>query len=399
MKKRRKKKLKLKRLILLSLIILIIIISSIIYIFTKEKEIIPKTDVKVTLVDNLNIEVNSEVKVNSLISNVENGSIIGNNENIDTSKIGKKEITIKLKNDKGKEEKYTFEINIVDTENPKIEAKDKITIYVGDEVDLLEYVTATDNYDKKLDVKINGTYDNNKKGEYKLEYTVKDTSNNETKKEFTLVVETPKYKKMPDKTIKTNKGYTLKIKNGVAYIDGILIANKTYYLPENYKPIDSYSALSDNCKTCLEKEVMTAYNEMKADATSLGLNIWIASGYRSYNNQTLIYNNYVAMDGKQAADTYSARAGHSEHQTGLAFDLNSISSSFANTNEGKWIKENCYLYGFIIRYPEGKESITGYMYEPWHLRYVGKELAKKIYNDGNWTTLEEHFGITSKYED
>ena len=127
---------------------------------------------------------------------------------------------------------------------------------------------------------------------------------------------------------------------------------------------------------------------MDADATALGLNLYISSGYRSYYTQDKIYNNYVAKDGKQKADTYSARAGHSEHQTGLAFDLNSVSSSFGYTDEGKWIKDNCYLYGFIIRYPEGKESITGYMYEPWHLRYVG-DVASNIYESN--LCLEEYF--------
>ena len=106
----------------------------------------------------------------------------------------------------------------------------------------------------------------------------------------------------------------------------------------------------------------------------------------------------MARDGKQEADTYSARPGHSEHQTGLAFDLNTIDDSFANTAEGKWINDNCYRYGLILRYPKGKEEITGYQYESWHLRYVGKELAQKLYNNGNWMTLEEHFNITSKYE-
>lgn len=399
-KRRRKKKNKIKLFLFITLIILIIIISIIIKLLNKkepEEEI--KTNIEVTLIEDLEIEVNSEVKINSLITNIENGSLIGSEELVDTSKLGKKEITVKIKNDKDKEEKYTFEVNVVDTEKPIIDAKDKITITTGDEVDLLENVTVTDNYDKELEIKVEGTYDNNKNGEYKLSYVVKDSSGNESKKDFILVVETSKYKKMKDKTITTDKGYTLKIKNGVAYIDDILIVNKTYYLPETYKPINSYSALNDNCVTCLEKEVMTAYNEMKATVTNLGLNIWLASGYRSYNTQNYLYNNYVARDGVVAADTYSARPGHSEHQTGLAFDLNSVNSSFAYTDEGKWIKDNCYLYGFIIRYPKGKESITGYMYEPWHLRYVGKELAEKIYNEGNWLTLEEYFGITSKYED
>jgi LAS superfamily LD-carboxypeptidase LdcB len=120
------------------------------------------------------------------------------------------------------------------------------------------------------------------------------------------------------------------------------------------------------------------------------------SGFRSYSTQNTLYNKYVARDGKAEADRYSARPGHSEHQTGLAFDLNSLDQSFENTKEGKWLAENCWKYGFIIRYPKGKESVTGYMFEPWHVRYLGKEVAKKVYESGK--CLEEYLGITSVYE-
>jgi zinc D-Ala-D-Ala carboxypeptidase len=104
------------------------------------------------------------------------------------------------------------------------------------------------------------------------------------------------------------------------------------------------------------------------------------------------------MDGQEAADTYSARAGFSEHQTGLVLDLNTVDISFDNTNESNWLRDNSYKYGFIIRYPKGKENITGYTYEPWHIRYVGKNLAKEIYNNGDYLTLEEYFGIDSNYQ-
>ena len=136
---------------------------------------------------------------------------------------------------------------------------------------------------------------------------------------------------------------------------------------------------------------------MQAAAKADGLNIYISSGFRSYSYQKNLYNNYVNRDGVVAADTYSARAGHSEHQSGLAFDVNTINDSFANTEEGKWLNDNCYKYGFILRYPKGKSDETGYQYEPWHFRYVGVELAEKLYNNGNWITVEDYFGITSKY--
>ena len=196
----------------------------------------------------------------------------------------------------------------------------------------------------------------------------------------------------------TEKGYTLTIKDNIAYIDNNLIVNKTYSLPESYTPQNPYTEVtSERCQNCIDKEVMAAFKLMQADASSIGLNIYISSGYRSYKYQETLYNNYTAVSGQTNADTYSARPGHSEHQTGLCFDLNTIDASFAYTEEGKWINNNAYLYGFIIRYPEGKEDITGYMYESWHLRYIGKDLAKTLYNNGDWITLEEYYGLTSSY--
>lgn len=205
--------------------------------------------------------------------------------------------------------------------------------------------------------------------------------------------------KLKDGEYLTSKGYTLSIKEGIAYIDNNIIVNKTYSVPNSYQPQNPNEPLTgEKCNNCIDKEAMQAFKMMQSDATSLGLSIYISSGYRSYNYQENLYNRYVSNSGKEKADTYSARPGHSEHQTGTCFDLNSIDDSFANTDEGKWINENASFYGFIIRYPKGKESITGYQYESWHLRYVGKELAEKLYHDGDWQTLEEYYGISSSYE-
>lgn len=186
-------------------------------------------------------------------------------------------------------------------------------------------------------------------------------------------------------TLTTSKGFKIEVKDGITYIDGILVANKTYSLPSTYNPGG------------LTNETTKAFDEMKADAAAVGLNIYVVSGFRSYETQNNLYNRYVARDGKTAADTYSARPGHSEHQTGLAFDLNDVSDNFENTAEAKWLNNNAYKYGFILRYPKGKTNETGYIYESWHFRYVGKDLAAKLYNNGDWTTLESYFGITSEY--
>ena len=197
----------------------------------------------------------------------------------------------------------------------------------------------------------------------------------------------------------TDNGYTLKIRDGIAYIDEHIIVNKTYSVPSNYIPSNAYQeVVGERCNNCINKDVMDAFRLMQSDAKAIGLNIYISSGYRGYTYQDKLYNNYVSISGKEKADTYSARPGHSEHQTGTCFDLNTIDDSFQYTDEGKWVNENAYLYGFIIRYPKGKESITGYQYESWHLRYVGKELAIKLYHDGSWDTLEEYYGISSSYE-
>ena len=171
--------------------------------------------------------------------------------------------------------------------------------------------------------------------------------------------------------------------HGVTYIDGILIANKTYKLPKNYDPRTN-------------KNAYKAFKKMQSDARKDGINLFIASGYRSYSYQKSLYNSYKARDGKEKADTYSARAGHSEHQTGLAFDINDPSSSFENTKEAKWLASNCTKYGFIIRYEKSKEKMTGYKYEPWHIRYLGKDLAKKVKKSGK--CLEEYLGVKSEYK-
>ena len=166
------------------------------------------------------------------------------------------------------------------------------------------------------------------------------------------------------------------------YIDGILIANKTYPLPQSYAP-------------GWDAEASDALHVMFAAAKNDGLSLFVKSGYRSYIDQKIIYNGYVARDGQAAADTYSARPGHSEHQTGLAFDINSTADSFAGTPEAKWLAENSYKYGFIVRYPKGKEHITGYKYEPWHVRYLGVEKSTAVFESG--LCLEEYLGITSVY--
>ena len=200
---------------------------------------------------------------------------------------------------------------------------------------------------------------------------------------------------------KTKTGMNLTKYNGAYYVDGIMIVNKTYSLDSTYKPADPYKEITDDYlygPDYLDKTVMEKFLAMKSDAANLGYELKISSGYRSYKVQVDLYNNYVARDGVEAADTYSARAGYSEHQSGLCFDLNGTNSNFLETDTGKWVNEHAASYGFILRFPKNKENETGYNYEAWHFRYVGTELANKLYNNGDWISLESYLGVDSKYE-
>lgn len=185
-------------------------------------------------------------------------------------------------------------------------------------------------------------------------------------------------------TTVTTSAVPVKNDSGVTYIQGILIANKTYRLPEDYNP-------------GLDPEAESAFNTLSEAAANQGLDIYFSSGFRSYETQVRIYGSYVDSYGKESADTFSSRPGYSEHQTGLAIDVNTIDDSFAGTPEAEWLANHAHEYGFIIRYPKGKESITGYKYEPWHIRYLGVEKATEVYNSG--LTLEEFLGIDSEYKD
>lgn len=212
------------------------------------------------------------------------------------------------------------------------------------------------------------------------ETETRETAPNETK-EAPVETAPPETETSPNRTA---KGYPITVKDGITYVNGILIANKTYTLPETYAPGK------------IIPECYQAFLEMAAAASNDGIRLYIRSDYRSYYDQRYIYAGYVQKDGAAAADRYSARAGHSEHQSGLALDLNSFEYSFGETPEGKWLAANAHLYGFIIRYPADKEALTGYRYEPWHVRYLGRDIAAEVYQSG--LCLEEYLGITSSYD-
>lgn len=170
------------------------------------------------------------------------------------------------------------------------------------------------------------------------------------------------------------------------------LVNQYHALPADYTPeLTALQPAYTNQRDRLRPEACAAFVDMADAAAREGLRIYNASAYRSYTTQRWAYQRYVSQEGVQAADTYSARPGCSEHQTGLALDINtaSFTDHFQETEEYAWLRENSWRFGFILRFPEGEEAITGYQFEPWHYRYVGPETAQVCYENG-WTLEEYH---------
>lgn len=193
---------------------------------------------------------------------------------------------------------------------------------------------------------------------------------------------------------KTNYKYYTHTKETNMDLEAAILVNKYYKLPDKYAPNDivdiptSYAFSGNKIK----KEVLEAFTEMANAAKKDNITLIINSGYRTYEYQKSIYDSYKKTGGEEYADSYAARPDYSEHQTGLALDIVSYGmtmKNFADSDTYKWLIANCTDYGFILRYPKGKEKITGYEYESWHYRYVGKDLAKKIESSG--ITFDEYY--------
>lgn len=183
-----------------------------------------------------------------------------------------------------------------------------------------------------------------------------------------------------------------------------VVVNKRRLLsPKDFAPSDLARPnvllrAPDNESMQLRANTVKALESMFTAAKADKLQLMLSSGYRSYNYQVTLYGGYVQTMGQSTADKTSARPGYSEHQTGLAADIEPVSKKcevelcFADTPEGKWLAANAYKYGFIIRYPVTKVPVTGYEYEPWHVRYVGPELATEMHRK-SIQTLEEYFEL------
>ena len=209
--------------------------------------------------------------------------------------------------------------------------------------------------------------------------------------------------KMPDYTIqevlfRVNLGFDFPFYENITTIEHpyelLVLVNKYYKLPAGFKQYNLVNmnrkyTVNDGKQYLLASVAYDKYVQMAEAARKDGLSLRVISAYRTESYQRGLYNNKLRATGKVNADNYSARPGHSEHQTGLAVDINSTSGSFEYTQEFKWLQKHAHEYGFIMRYPKGKEWITGYAYEPWHYRYVGVDAAKTIYEEG--ITYEEYY--------
>lgn len=181
----------------------------------------------------------------------------------------------------------------------------------------------------------------------------------------------------------------------------LLLVNKTHPIGEDYKPDDltsiKYYASDRSAESrYMRKEAAEHFHTLVEAAKTDGYEIVMTTAYRSYGFQSILYNNYVQKHGEAEANKFSAKPGQSEHQTGLCTDVSSpsvnyqLTTDYGEAPEGKWLAEHAHEFGFIIRFPLGKEDITGYQYEPWHIRYVGQPAADEIYEQG--ITLEEYLG-------
>ncbi|HET9411815.1 MAG TPA: M15 family metallopeptidase [Candidatus Saccharimonadales bacterium] len=181
------------------------------------------------------------------------------------------------------------------------------------------------------------------------------------------------------------------------------IVNKQRPLPKGYEPADlttpkiklRWAPIAESMQ--VSASITPSLEAMYQAMVAAGFDVMLISGYRSEKTQAELYNGYVSKSGQAEADRLSARPGTSEHQTGLVVDLGradgkcELDQCLGDLPEGKWLAEHAHEYGFIIRYPQGKEATVGYMYEPWHLRYVGKELAAELH--AKQQTMEEFFGL------
>lgn len=322
----------------------------------------------------------------------------GDQQADDTTKTEQKSDETKQSNDETKKEDTAKDTNKEETNKTDETAKDDTSEEAKQEDNSSDAATqedqeSSDETKKEEEQKDDTPASENKTEDKKDESTDKpDSSSQDPEQE--------KPSKPEDETPDVDKSADAKADLSLG---NLVVVNKKYSLPIDYKPSDLVVPnVSFSYSGVLEQSYMRApaakqMEKMFAAAKKEGVTLNAVSGFRSGERQKVLYNNYVARDGKAAADQYSARPGHSEHQTGLTFDIsapsvgNGLTAALGDTKEGKWIANNAAKYGFIVRYDRGFQSRTGYTYEPWHIRYVGVDVATQIKNNGQ--TLEEYMKV------
>lgn len=346
--------------------------------WTKHHEQEVLASMKMSFVKNLSVEYGTKADAKSFIDQYE--GMLKTCPTLDTKKVGKVTLTYVLEKEKLTKE-FHVDVEVKDTKKPVITfKKDKLSFTEGEAFtakDNIKQVSDPVDGDLKLankDTLEKGTYvikdevDPKKPGTYKVEVSACDKNGNKTNASFDVEVkkkvvvkkEEPKPAPQPQRPSTPNHSQTVK----PSYINGILLVNRNHPLPRDFGGTDPVAY--ENLQRLIKA------------ANKAGHAMPILSGYRSYDEQVYLYDMYCKRDGQEAADRYSARPGTSEHQSGLAFDIGAIDNYYGEQPGGIWLEKHCADFGFIIRFPQGKEHITGYMYEPWHVRYVGVEHAKYI---------------------
>ena len=347
----------------------------IVYIPVTKLEVLNKEfNIKRGMTEEFDIKIEPENATNKNIyfetSDINVASVAGNK--IQTGIAGQANIKVKINNESVEE---NLTVNVLEILNEIKLSRTNVSLYVGGNINITATLLPENAVNKDLEWSSsddniasveNGKITAKKLG--KCTINVRNTSEPIIENQINVsVIEKPNY---PSPGGSQNANLT--------YINGILIVNKKYSVPSTYSPGVNPTAYN-------------AYIALKNAANAAGFSMPLISGYRSYQTQTNLYNRYVAQYGEKVANTFSAKPGQSEHQTGLAFDVGSIDNNYGQTAAGKWLAENAHRFGFIIRYPKGKEAITGYQYEPWHIRYLGTDIATDVYNKG--VCLEEYLGI------
>lgn len=269
---------------------------------------------------------------------------------------------------KRKSQSKEFGLRVVDTTAPELViSEDGVSLVESsEEPDYTKLVTVKDLSEVEIVVQ-DESVDYQKAGDYEIQVSAVDKHGNQTTKPAKLKITKPERIAAPELGAQPT------------YVNGIMVVNKKHPLPVNYAPGENLTAGN-------------AVRQIIADMQQAGFDISSSySGYRSYSYQAQIYQQYAATQGQAAADTFSAKPGYSEHQAGLAFDIRHGNGTLVtNGPAAEWISANAHKYGFIVRYQSGKEHITGYSAEPWHLRYIGGQ-ATAVHESGQ--TLEEYLGV------